>query len=95
MLLETKKVDVEQSNSCGARPLHYACSKNFYEIAQLLLEHGADVNATDKYKQTPLDRCCSKGNTRIVELLLKHPTIDLSMHKECDGDHALPLYQRK
>jgi len=47
------------------------------------------VNAIDKYKQTPLDRCCSKGNIRIVELLLKHPQIDLSLHKECDGDHTV------
>jgi ankyrin repeat protein len=54
-----------------------------------LLKHDADVNATDKYKQTPLDRCCSKGNISIVELLLKHPKTDLSMHKECDGDHSL------
>lgn len=32
MLLATRKVDVEQSNSSGARPLHYACSKNYYEV---------------------------------------------------------------
>jgi len=32
MLLQTNKVDIEQSNSTGARPLHYACSKNFYEV---------------------------------------------------------------
>lgn len=32
MLLQTNKVDVEQSNSSGARPLHYACSKNHYEV---------------------------------------------------------------
>lgn len=34
MLLQTNKVDIEQSNSSGARPLHYACSKNFYEVKQ-------------------------------------------------------------
>ena len=33
MLLQTKKVDVEQSNTSGARPLHYACSKNHYEVS--------------------------------------------------------------
>ena len=59
-----------------------------FQIVQLLLEHDADINATDKYKQTPLDRCCSKGNTEIVKLLLRNPKIDLSMHKECDGDHS-------
>ena len=58
------------------------------QIVELLLADGADVNAADKYKQTPLDRCCSKGHVRIVELLLKQVTLDLSMHKECDGDHA-------
>ena len=32
MLLQTNKVDIEQSNSSGVRSLHYACSKKFYEV---------------------------------------------------------------
>ncbi|CAF0864445.1 unnamed protein product [Didymodactylos carnosus] len=90
MLLE-KNVDVDQQNVAGARPLHYACSKNYYDarnnIAKLLLEHDADVNGTDKYQQTPLDRACSKRNFKIVELLLKDPKCDLSLHKECENEN--------
>jgi ankyrin repeat protein len=26
-------------------PLHFACEKGFFEIAELLIQHGSDVNA--------------------------------------------------
>lgn len=38
-LLRTKKVDIEQSNSSGSRPLHYACSKNYYEVGEIENDH--------------------------------------------------------
>ena len=73
-------------SECGSAA--YRSRISVSQITELLLADGADVNATDKYKQTPLDRCCSKGNTKIVELLLKQDALDLSMHKDCDGDHS-------
>lgn len=41
------------------------------QIAVLLLENGADPNATDKLESTPLHRASAKGNYRLIQLLLK------------------------
>lgn len=41
------------------------------QIALLLLENGADPNATDKLDSTPLHRASAKGNYRLIQLLLK------------------------
>lgn len=37
----------------------------------MLLENGADPNATDKWSSTPLHRASAKGNYRLIQLLLK------------------------
>lgn len=39
---------------CSATPLHYAASNGSYEAAQLLIEHGANVNAITSAGDTPL-----------------------------------------
>jgi ankyrin repeat protein len=38
----------------GMTPLHYASDRGNTEIVQVLLSHGANVNAVDKDNQTPL-----------------------------------------
>lgn len=53
-------------------PLHNACSYGHYEVAQLLVQKGANVNATDLWKFTPLHEASSKGKLDIVKLLLTH-----------------------
>lgn len=40
--------DVNAKNNGGRTALHYAASKGWLEIAQLLLTHGAKINITDK-----------------------------------------------
>jgi len=51
-------------------PLHTV--KN-YKVAEVLLEHGADVNALANYRVTPLHRAAGgKDSYRLVELLLKN-----------------------
>lgn len=40
--------DVNQKNDGGRTALHYAASKGRFKIAELLLSHGAKLNAKDK-----------------------------------------------
>lgn len=58
----------------GLVPLHNACSFGHYEVTELLLEHGAIVNATDLWKFTPLHEAAAKGKYEICKLLLKVST---------------------
>jgi hypothetical protein len=56
----------------GSTPLHLAVLKEHADIAKLLLEHGADVNAKDKYGGTPLHRAVLTEDADVVTLLLEH-----------------------
>ena len=79
-------------------PLHNACSYGHYEVTELLVKHGANVNVADLWKFTPLHEAAAKGKYEIVKLLLKHgadPTkknrdgaTALDLVRECDQDVA-------
>lgn len=63
-----KKADVNTiSESTKITPLHIAAINNFYDIEKLLIESGANVNATDKYKQNAL---FYTNNIALAKLLL-------------------------
>ena len=56
----------------GVTPLHYATNKGHKEIAELLIEEGADVNAKSDGGLTPLDTAIFARKTETVDLLRKH-----------------------
>ncbi len=51
-------------------PLHYAVVSDQAQMLEFLLEHGADVNARDKYGLTPLHKAAALGRPAIVAILL-------------------------
>jgi len=58
----------------GGTPLHrlYGHNPENTEMARLLIEAGADVNARDMHGATPLHVAVSQGAVEVVELLLNH-----------------------
>ena len=61
-------------HSDGGTPLHFAVNGNAYEIAKLLLENGADVNAKNNRKGlkkgwTPLRVALKRKADQMAELL--------------------------
>ncbi|MGK7377601.1 ankyrin repeat domain-containing protein [Planococcus sp. 1R117A] len=52
--------------------LRWAVQKGHLDVIQLLLAHGADVNAKDDSGMTPLYQAAADGNTEIVAYLLDH-----------------------
>ena len=56
----------------GLRPLDFACIRKNLEIVQLLLQHNADVKASEMDQRTPLHFACIYGHLEIVKELLKH-----------------------
>jgi hypothetical protein len=54
----------------GQTPLHIAAFNDRLDVAKLLLENKADVNAKAKNGSTPLHLAAAKGNKDMVEFLL-------------------------
>ncbi len=79
--LETVKIllgynfDINLINNYGYTPLSLACSENNFELAKLLIEHGAIVNT--KYDPNPLLLTCSKGHLDMVKFLVEEHNADI------------------
>jgi ankyrin repeat protein len=50
----------------GWTPLHWACQRGHVQVFQALLEHGAEIEATDYGGSTPLYCACSNGRLAVV-----------------------------
>jgi hypothetical protein len=69
--------------------LHFAASKNAPEVAQLLCEHGADVNASStKDGWTALIWACSMNNVQVAKILIEHKA-DVNQPGSKDGSTPL------
>jgi ankyrin repeat protein len=53
-------------------PLHTASEEGNLELAEWLLESGADVNVHDMKQNTPLHLAATRGRLDLVRMLLKH-----------------------
>ncbi|TET36102.1 MAG: hypothetical protein E3J72_09445 [Planctomycetota bacterium] len=56
----------------GNTALYWAVDCTNYEIAELLIEKGLDVNAANSAAKTPLDIAIAQDKTRFADLLRKH-----------------------
>ncbi|GJP42519.1 hypothetical protein CLOM_g2072 [Closterium sp. NIES-68] len=50
-------------------PLHIASAEGFVQVARLLVEHGADVAAVDRWGNSPLDEARRCGSLPLIHLL--------------------------
>lgn len=58
-------------NSWGATALHVAAQFGEFDVAQLLIDFGADVDAPDLEGNSPLHYASSWGNLTVVRLLIE------------------------
>ncbi|XP_071099325.1 ankyrin repeat and KH domain-containing protein 1-like [Haliotis cracherodii] len=65
-------VDVNAVNMDGDSALLAACRGGNVRIVNLLLKHGAKVDACDINKNTPLHLACERGFTNVVRMLMSH-----------------------
>ena len=69
---QDKRISILDEESFSRTPLHLAVFLNEFELAKLLIQHGADVDMEDADSLTPLHLAASRSNKNMVELLLAH-----------------------
>ena len=65
---------VNVRDNVGRIPLHYPFKDTQHgeEIIELLIEHGADINAKDNAGRTPIDQMLQNGRQDLAEVLRRH-----------------------
>ena len=66
-----KVSDTTAADNLNFGALHLAGQKSTKEVAQILIEHGLDLNALDTYKMTPFHRAVRCSNIAVFEYFLE------------------------
>ncbi|KAK9871342.1 hypothetical protein WA026_011608 [Henosepilachna vigintioctopunctata] len=74
-LVTPENINCRDAQGRNSTPLHLAAGYNNVEVAEYLLENGADVNAQDKGGLIPLHNASSYGHLDIAALLIKYNTV--------------------
>ncbi len=65
--------DINQPDKTGFTALHWTAMTNKKEVAEFLIQKGADINLREvQYKLSPLDVAQTRGFKDMAELLLKN-----------------------
>src|SRR5262245_42612335 len=71
-LLDIDPQCIEFPDSLGNHPLHVAAYSGQTVLVRLLLEKGADVNASGDLGKTPLHYAALDGEREVAKILLEH-----------------------
>ncbi|KAF7647983.1 hypothetical protein LDENG_00163790 [Lucifuga dentata] len=71
-LCTADNVNCRDTHGRHSTPLHLAAGYNNLEVAEYLLQHGAEVNSQDKGGLIPLHNAASYGHVDVAALLIKY-----------------------
>ena len=71
VMIKSGLVDVKAKDEYDRTPLHWACEKDAFGVAKLLLDKGADVDAINRSEHTPLYVACDKNAVKCAKLLIE------------------------
>jgi ankyrin repeat protein len=69
--LYERRILEDSPDDADLTPLHIAVFDEKMDIADVLIENGADVNLPDKFGLTPLHTAAMRGNVALVRLLVQ------------------------
>ncbi|KAL7037562.1 hypothetical protein ACKWTF_009276 [Chironomus riparius] len=70
--LNSRIVNCRDSEGRNSTPLHFASGYNRVSVVEYLLEHSADVHASDKGGLVPLHNSSSYGHLEVSQMLIKY-----------------------
>ena len=73
-----RDIDWNMKNDIGHTGLYLASAAGYEAVARILIQHGANVNATGGRHHTPLHAACFAGHAAVVRLLLEHGAVPKS-----------------
>ena len=93
-LVGTAKLPIDLVDSCiGRTPLHWACIADKVELAEYLIQNGANINHMDKFGLTPIIRATCCRSKRVAKLLLEHGCdVNISDELGCSALHYTTMY---
>ncbi|QQR49186.1 ankyrin repeat domain-containing protein [bacterium] len=71
-LINNDLENINTPDEDGLTPLHYAAYFSHLECIDILLQHGAKVNALNRYECTPLHLAAGKKSIDCLKLLVEH-----------------------
>ncbi|RXN01133.1 Tankyrase-2 [Acipenser ruthenus] len=71
-LCNPENINCRDTQGRHSTPLHLAAGYNNLEVAEYLLQHGAEVNSQDKGGLIPLHNAASYGHVDVAALLIKY-----------------------
>lgn len=70
-------------------PLHWAVEREHVEVMHVLLEHGADANATSKFDKTPISLALEHDRLDLVDILQQEREIvGIKAHQQNQANSA-------
>ncbi|MVX34832.1 MULTISPECIES: ankyrin repeat domain-containing protein [Myroides] len=87
------KANLEVVNKKGQTPLMYALYKAYNDIASLLIDAGANVNAQDDMLNSPFLYAGAEGNLQIAQKALSHGA-DFQVFNRYGGTALIPAAEK-
>ena len=96
LFLDIDRTIVNARDVALETPLHYAAQEGKDEIAKILLQNGAYVDAINEHRETPLNQASKHGSQKVVEILLNHGAdakaknkyLNTSLHRAAANGHT-------
>ena len=86
-LLRKYKLNPNAGEYCGSTPLHFAVMYGYADCLEVLIKHGGQVNATNKWDQNPLHTAAVHERIPCMQILLKHSSNKYA--RDTEGNNPL------
>ncbi|QIK87078.1 ankyrin repeat domain-containing protein [Erysipelothrix sp. HDW6B] len=93
-ILNTGTYEINATNSKQEPLILIATHNNNIEIAQLLIDNGANVNLQDTIQDSAYLYAGAQGRTEILDYMLQHADIDFSVVNRYGGNTLIPAAEK-